>query len=288
MSIISGAIAACTIKTEPPPLDNGAIGEGEYIEAEGNISVAFSVFSYRALMRYDSTLFNLDSTNAVALAWVRDTLQNPITDAEVVLYVDSMMRLPMVYIDTLRAYVAPIPKFFGHYYIAEVRTDDGFLRARFWNPTVGVDSIVIDDCPIEPEDTTYAPEEGSVIIYGLFPLDDRPVVLSNSDTLPVYAPYIILISIPSGNEHGAHMKMKKGFASTRDTIVFDAQMVETLFPYSNTTYEFYILVANVDTTTDIPAINPYDTSMNLRKILEIMKHAGIMTISDIFRFYVIK
>ena len=274
-----------------PPLNGGAIGEGEYIDAGGDVSVALSVLSYRALLRYDSTLFDLDSTNAVAIAWVRDTLQDPITDADVVLYVDSVLPVPMVYVDTLEAYVASIPSFFGHFYIADVRTDNGYLRARLWNPTVGVDSVQVNNTPVLLNDTVDAPDSGDVIIYALFPLDDRPVVILDSydDSEPAYAPYVILVSVSSEMGHSAHVKVARGFTSTRDTIVFNSQMVERLFPYSHTTYELYIIVANMDTTAQIPPIDPCDVDEEeLGRVLEIMNHAGVMTISDMFRFYVVR
>ncbi len=284
---VIGTIAACSIRIENPSSGSEPIGQGEYIEASGNITVAFSVLSYRAISRFDSSIFPIDSINAFAIAWVRDTLQNPISSARVTLYIDSLIPVPMLYVDTLEAYVAPLTAFFGSYYIVDVRTDDGYLRAKFWNPTVGVDSVYLGAVPVESEDTVAAPVDGDPVILGLFPLDDRPVVLE-ADTLPLYAPYVALISIPVDLQHGTHVKFYRGFASPRDTIVFDSMMINKLFPYDNMIYEFYVVVANIDTTTAIPPINTFDINMSVRKLLEMMNHSGVITISDVFRFYVTK
>ncbi len=281
-------IAACSIRIENPSSGSEQIGQGEYIEASGNITVAFSVLSYRAIERFDSTIFPTDSINAFAIAWVRDTFQNPIASAHVTLYVDSLIPIPMTYVDTLEAYVAPLTSFFGSYYIVDVRTDDGYLRAKFWNPTVGIDSVYLGVVPVEAEDTVAAPIDGDEIILGLFPLDDRPVVILEADTLPLYAPYVALLSIPMDLQHGTHVKFYRGFASPRDTIVFDSAMISKLFPYDNMQYEFYVVVANIDTTTSIPPINMFDINMSVRKLLEMMNHSGVITISDVFRFYVVK
>jgi len=283
---VIGTIAACSIRIENPATGSEQIGQGEYIEASGNITVAFSVLSYRALYRFDSTLFPVDSLNAVAVAWVRDTFQNPITNARVILYVDSLVPIDMSYVDTLKAYVAPLPAFFGHYYIVDITTPDGYMRAKFWNPTVGVDSVSLGPLPVEPEDTVSAPVEGDAVIFGIFPLDDRPVVILEADSTPIYVPYVVLVSVPTGYDHGMHVKFYRGFASTRDTIVFDSMMIAKLFPYYNTTYEFYIVLANIDTTTSIPPINTFDIDMDVRKLIEMMEHSGVISISDVYRFYI--
>ncbi len=285
---VVGTIVACSIRIENPSSGTEQIGQGEYIEASGNITVAFSVLSYSAISRFDSTLFPIDSINAFAIAWVRDTLQNPIASARVTLYIDSLIPVPMNYVDSLQAYVAPLTSFFGSYYIVDVRTNDGYLRAKFWNPTVGVDSVYLGGIPVEAGDTVSAPIDGDEIILGLFPLDDRPVVILEADSLPLYAPYIALISIPTDLQHGTHIKFRRGFASPRDTIVFDSMMISKLFPYDNMKYEFYVVVANIDTTTAIPPINIFDINMNIRKLLELMNHSGVITISDVFRFYVMR
>jgi len=280
---VIGSIIACSLTIEKPAYDE--IGEGEYIEASGNISVAFTVFSYQSLYRLDSTLFDLDSVNAIAIAWVRDTLQNTISDAQVQLYIDSLLPVEMIFVDSIDAYVAPLPEFFGDYYIVDVNTGDGYLRAKFWNPTVGVDSVYIDNTLLLLNDTIDAPDAGDAVIYGLFPLDDRPVLLKE-DSMPIYAPVVAFLSLSMDRDHSDHMKFYKGFASARDTVVFDSTMIERLFPMENTMYEFYIIVANIDTVTNIPPLDTLDFEGDVAKLLGLLKYSGVLSISDIYRFYV--
>lgn len=278
------SFAGCSIRFQKPGSNASNIGEGEYVDAGGNITVAFSIFSYRAIERYDSTLFDTDSINAVAVAWVRDTFQNPIRDADVTLYVDSVIPINMVYVDSLAAYVAPLPEFFRSFYIIDIHTSDGgYLRAKVWAPTVGIDTLKIGNNAVEIGDTLSGISDGDAIIFALFPPDDRPILLDNP---PLYSPFIVLISRPVDAEHGTHVKIRRGFTSRTDTVILDSSRISRLFPYDNRLYEFIVITANIDTTTSIPPLNTFDIPLKFRKLIQILNSSGILTVSDIYTFYI--
>ena len=287
-TILLIALIGCNLRVPNPVQNSSNIGEGEYIEAGGNITVAFSILSYRALERYDSTLFDMDSlnANAIAIAWIRDTLQNPISNASAILYVDSLIPINMIYVDSTNSYVAPIAKFFGSFYIIDARTPDGgYIRAKVWAPTVGIDSIRVGSQVVESGDTVDGISEGDAIIFALFPPDDRPIIMEENEN-PLYSPFIVLISRPVDMEHGRYLKVQRGFTSRRDTIVIDSSRMRMLFPYENRLYELIVLTANIDTTTSIPPLDVLDIPPRYRRLLETMNSSGVLTISDIYMFYV--